>query len=116
LFDGNILKGYLAFNLRFDKQYIYLEDLIILPKYQNYGRTAARLICAFFKEIENSSLSLIRTYTNKLNKRMQGILSKAGFSIDEFTDKGIKYITTKEQLMERYSNLILYFLRKTEND
>lgn len=47
LFDGSILKGYLAFNLRFDKQDIYLEDLIILPKYQNDGRTAARLICAF---------------------------------------------------------------------
>lgn len=66
----------------------------------------------FFNEIENSNLSLIRTYTNKLNRRMQGILTKARFSVDEFTDRGIKYITTKEQLIERYSNLILYFHKK----
>jgi hypothetical protein len=112
IFDESGLKGYLAYNLRFDKEDIYLEDLIILPKYQNDGRTAARLVCAFLNEIENSNLSIIRTYTNKLNKRMQGILSKAGFSVDEFTEKGIKYITTKEQLMKRYSNLMLYFHKK----
>ena len=102
---SGIIKGYLAYNLRSDKQDIYLEDLIILPEYQNNGHTAARLLCAFFKEIEKSNLSLTRTYTNKLNTKMQGILTKAGFSIDEFTDKGIKYITSKEQLMERCSNL-----------
>lgn len=112
IFDGSILKGYLAYNLRHIERDIYIEDLIILLKYQNDGHTAARLLCSFFKEIEKLDLSLIRTYTNKLNKNMQSILSKAGFFVDEYTDKGIKYITTKEKLIARFSNLILYFHMK----
>lgn len=108
LFDDNILKGYMAYKLRYDKQDINIEDLIILPKYHGDGRTLVRLFCAFFETTEKSNVSVIRGHTNKLNKRMQGILSKSGFCIDEYTERGIRYITTKEQLMERFSNIIMY--------
>jgi hypothetical protein len=106
LFDDEILKGYMAYKFRYDKQDINVEDLIILPQYQGDGRTLVRLLCAFFDATEKSNLSIIRGHTNKLNKRMQQILSKSGFGIDEYTERGIRYVTTKEQLRERFSNLI----------
>lgn len=113
IFDDEILKGYMAYKLRYDKEDINIEDLIILPKYHGDGRTLIRLLCAFFDITEKSNLSVIRGHTNKSNKRMQRILSKSGFSIDEYTESGIRYITTKDQLKERFSKIIMYFEKMT---
>lgn len=104
-----MLKGYLTHNLRQDKQDIFIEDLIILLKYQGDGHTIARLMSCFINQIKESNLDTISTYTNKLNKRMQGIFSKSGFYIHEYTDRGIRYITTKTQMIEKYSRLIQRF-------
>jgi hypothetical protein len=43
---------------------------------------------------------------------MQGIITKSGFCIDEYTERGIRYITTKEQLMEKFSYIIMYLDKK----
>jgi N-acetylglutamate synthase-like GNAT family acetyltransferase len=115
IFDDNVLKGYLAYKLHSESDCICIEDLIIHPKYQGDGITVARLLCCFFMKIENLNLSSIYTYTSKLNKKMQGILSKVGFSIYEYTDKGIKYIVTKEYLINKYAKLISYFYKKNND-
>lgn len=115
IFDENVLKGYLVYKLHSESDCICIEDLIIHPKYQGDGITMARLLCCFFMEIEKVNLSNIYTYTSKLNKKMQGILSKVGLSIDEYTDKSIKYTVTKEYLINKYAKLISYFCKKNND-
>ncbi|EQB89538.1 hypothetical protein M918_20100 [Clostridium sp. BL8] len=110
--NDNILKGYLAYSLHYENNSLCIEDLIIDPKYQGDGFTIARLICYFLVKVEGINLNNIYTYTSKLNTRMQGILDKAGFSIEEYNNKSIKYRIDKELITNKYSKLILHFHKK----
>lgn len=110
--NDNILKGYLAYSLHYENNSICIEDLIINPKYQGDGFTVARLICYFLMKVEGENLNNIYTYTSKLNTRMQGILDKVGFSIEEYNSKSIKYRIDKELITNKYSKLILHFHKK----
>lgn len=103
IFENELLKGYIAYKQRYKEQDICIEDIIVAPAFQGNGITAIRLLYAFMNEIEDSEFSVIRTYTNKLNMRMQNLLSKAGFSIIGYTDRGVRYTTTKEHLLCRLS-------------
>jgi len=108
-FDDEDLRGYIAYSI-IDKD-IIIEDLILSQKSQGDGRTIAIILNKFLDEV-HGDYHLIRTYTNKVNIRMQKLLSKFGFEIDSTTDKGIRYYILKDIFM---NNLNYYKIKRTKS-
>lgn len=109
LYNDEILKGYLSYEIRENHADIFIGDVIIHSDYQGDGKTIFRLLHTFIKECKNCEFTTIRTYANNLNKRSQGIIEKAGFIVDEQRANGNIYCIDRNCLLKTFRKYISRF-------
>ena len=104
-FRNNVLCGYVSYTIRESSNDIYLNEIQIHPQSQGDGVTFRKLLSQFLNEIGICKADTIRTYANNLNQRCQRIIQNIGFSIEEQTDRGVRYMIGKKRLLKRFNHL-----------
>jgi hypothetical protein len=101
LVDGDALRGFLSFAAPSDGTEIYLKEVQIRPSSRKDAVTFRRLIEHLVARIEMLPHMNIRTYANRRNEESQRLLLHAGFRIDLQTERGTRFITVKDALVQR---------------
>lgn len=96
------IQGYISWITK--EQDLYINDLMIHPKYQKNGVTLKNIIKEFKLEISGTLFENIIVYTNNNNNRMISIFSKVGFIIAEETSRGKIYKISKNDFFRILSS------------
>jgi RimJ/RimL family protein N-acetyltransferase len=98
--DGDgVLCGFLSFTVRPESDDVYLNEVQIKSGAQGHGVVLARLLGQLVTALREVTVSAVRTYANRLNGRSQKLCEKMGFSVEECTERGIRYHIARRDLM-----------------
>jgi len=102
LVDDDGLKGFISYTVPPEASAIYLNEIQIRASAQGDGVTLRVLILRFLDEARRLPHKSVRTYTSKLNDRAQHLIEKAGFRLEEQTERGFRYTASKGNLLARF--------------
>jgi len=102
LLDKKELRGLLSYTACPDSGEIYLNEVQISPSCQGDGFTLLKLLRMFAERIDLLPHDSLRTYTNKVNERVQNLALKSGLARVGETQRGYQYLMPKRVFMERF--------------
>ena len=100
LLDGEIVRGYIVWFFNEDEVEFY--DLYIHPDYQCDGSTLRRLLTLFAYDIKDMEFRELLAYTNFKNDRMNKLLIKRGFKVQQVKKNGTLYFMKVENFLKRF--------------
>jgi len=100
--DDRGLKGFISYTVPAESSEIYLNEIQIHASAQGDGVTLRALILRFLDDAERLPHDSVRTYTNRLNDRAHRLIEKAGFRKDGQTERGFRYMASKNDLLARF--------------
>jgi hypothetical protein len=98
--DLNGIRGYLVWKQKGKEIHFY--DLIISPDYQGDIITLRKLLREFAYDIYDLDAHTLCAYTNIKNERMNSILMKRGFTVDETKARGTVYKADIDLFIEKF--------------
>lgn len=98
--DLNGIRGYLVWKQHGDEIHFY--DLIISPDYQGDIITLRKILREFAYDIYDLDAHSLCAYTNTKNQRMNLMLLKHGFTVDETKARGTVYKADIDLFIEKF--------------
>jgi ribosomal protein S18 acetylase RimI-like enzyme len=98
--DRRVL-GYIAYTVRASTDDVYWNEFEIHPDHQGRGWVFRELLVRFASELRESKETFVRTYANRRNVRSQALLEKLGFRVESASERGLRYLMHKDELLQQ---------------
>lgn len=103
LSDSGKVIGYIVWH---DHDFnVHIYDLIICPEYQGNGIILRKLLMLFADDIRDMEFRDLVAYTNIQNKRMNTLLKKHGFKVQQTKKRGTVYRIEIYKFFNKFKSL-----------
>ena len=93
------LRGYISYTPTTTE--VYWNEAQVHPDDQGKGIVLRDLLNSFAAMLMRETAPAVRTYANRRNERSQALLLKLGFTIAGTTERGVRYVIAREDLLRR---------------